>query len=118
MNEFPGYDATHEETMRMVSRTLDEDHSPRYAAIEARKIGFGGIADVARVLGMSRRTIYTGIRELEQLRDDDPDHPQRPSGDAKRVRRPGGGRPPMTERKPLLESTLRDVLDIHTVPAV
>ncbi|MFB1490692.1 MULTISPECIES: ISAzo13 family transposase [unclassified Thiocapsa] len=114
MNEFPGYGAAHEETMRMFSRTLDEDHRRRYAAIEALKIGFGGIAYVARVLGMSRRTLYTGIRELEQLREDDPDHPQRPSGDAKRVRRPGGGRPPITERKPQLESTLHEVLDAHS----
>lgn len=114
MNEFPGYGAAHEETMRMFSRTLDEDHRRRYAAIEALKIGFGGIAYVARVLGMSRRTLYTGIRELEQLREDDPDHPQRPSGDAKRVRRPGGGRPPITERKPQLESTLHEVLETHS----
>jgi hypothetical protein len=98
----------------MFSRTLDEDHRRRYAAIEALKIGFGGIAYVARVLGMSRRTLYTGIRELEQLREDDPDHPQRPSGDAKRVRRPGGGRPPITERKPQLESTLHEVLETHS----
>jgi hypothetical protein len=114
MNDFPGYGAAHEETMRMFARTLDEDHRRRYAAIEALKIGFGGIAYVARVLGMSRRTIYTGIRELEQLREDDPDHPQRPSGDAKRVRRPGGGRPPITERKPQLESTLHEVLETHS----
>ena len=114
MNEFPGYGAAHEETMRMFSRTLDEDHRRRYAAIEALKIGFGGIAYVARVLGMSRRTIYTGIRELEQWREDDPDHPQRPSGDAKRVRRPGGGRPPITDRKPQLESTLHEVLEVHS----
>jgi hypothetical protein len=50
---------------------------------------------------------------LEQLREGDPDHPQRPSGDATRVRRPGG-RPPVTERKPLLESTLHAVLDTHS----
>ena len=69
---------------------------------------------MARVLGMSRRTIDTGIRELEPLREDDPDHPQRPSGDAKRVRRPGGGRPPITDRKPQLESTLHEVLEVHS----
>ena len=40
-----------------------------YAAVEALKIGFGGIAYVAQVLGMSRRTIHTGIRELEAMKD-------------------------------------------------
>ena len=58
MNEFPGYDARHEETMRLYCRSLPEDHRRRYAAVEALKIGYGGVAYVARVLGMSRRTIY------------------------------------------------------------
>jgi hypothetical protein len=114
MNEFAGYGSTHEEAMRLYGRSLPEDHRRRYAALEALKIGFGGVAYVARVLGLSRRTIYTGIRELEQMRDGDPNHPQRPSGDAKRVRRPGGGRPPMSEREPLVRHALTAVLDAHS----
>ena len=98
MNEFAGYEAVHEEAMRLYCRSLAEDHRRRYGAIEALKIGYGGVTYVARVLGMSRRTIHTGIRELEQMGKDDPQHPQRPSGDAERVRRPGGGRPPSANR--------------------
>jgi hypothetical protein len=92
MNEFPGYDARHEETMRLYYRSLPEDHRRRYAAVEALKIGYGGVAYVARVLGMSRRTIYTGIRELEGMCDGDQDPPLRPSGEPERARRRGGGR--------------------------
>jgi len=114
VNEFTGYEAVHEEAMRLYYRSLPEDHRRRYAAIEALKIGYGGVAYVARVLGMSRRTIHTGIRELEQMGNDDPDHPQRPSGDADRVRRPGGGRAPITERNPLLKSVLQEVLEVHS----
>ena len=58
MNEFRGYEEAHEDAMGLYYRSLPEDHRRRYAAIEALKIGFGGIAYVARVLGMSRRTIY------------------------------------------------------------
>jgi hypothetical protein len=96
LNEFSGYNADHEQAMRVYCRSLPEDHRRRYAAIESLKIGYGGIAHVAhvaRVLGMSRRAIHTGIRELEHMGEDDPDDPKRPSGDAKRVRRRGGGRP-------------------------
>ena len=114
MNEFPGYERAHEEVMLLYCRSLPEDHRRRYAAIEALKIGYGGVAYVARVLGMSRRTIHTGIRELEQMGNDDPENPQRPSGDAGRVRRPGGGRAPITEREPLLKSVLQEVLDVHS----
>jgi hypothetical protein len=114
MNEFAGYEAAHEETMRLYCRSLPEDHRRRYAALEAVKIGFGGVAYVARVLGMSRRTLYTGIRELEQMREGDPNHPQRPSGDAKRIRRPGGGRPPLTQDEPVLSEALGEVLEAHS----
>ena len=56
MSEFSGYGQEHEETMRLYFRSLPEDHRRRYAGIEALKIGLGGIAYIARVLGMSRRT--------------------------------------------------------------
>ena len=114
MNEFAGYEAAHEETMRVYCRSLPEDHRRRYAALEALKIGLGGVAYVARVLGMSRRTRYTGIRELEQMRDGDPHHPQRPSGDATRIRRPGGGRPPLTQEEPVWRAALSEVLEAHS----
>ena len=114
MNEFPGYDAIHEATMRLYCRSLPEDHRRRYAAVEALKIGYGGVAYVSRVLGMSRRTIYTGIRELEGMGDGDRDHPQRPSGEAKRVRRRGGGRRAMLDGEPQLAVTLHEVLEAHS----
>jgi hypothetical protein len=114
MNEFSGYDPTHEEAMRVYCRSLPEDHRRRYAAVEALKIGYGGVAYVSRVLGMSRSTISAGIRELEQMSKDDPDHPQRPSGEATRIRRPGGGRPPISKREPSLEPILHEVLDEHS----
>jgi len=114
VNEFGGYEAIHEEAMRLYCRSLPEDHRRRYGAIEALKIGYGGVAYVARVLGMSRRTIHTGIRELEQMGNDDPDQPQRPSGDPRRVRRPGGGRAPISERNPQLKSVLQEILEAHS----
>ncbi len=114
MNEFRGYDESHEEFMRVYCRSLPEDHRRRYSALEAMKIGFGGIAYVARVLGMSRRTGYTGIRELEAMSDDDSEPPRRPSGRDNRIRRPGGGRPKVTQRQAGLEETVEDILEAHS----
>jgi len=114
MNEFPGYDVAHEDLMRRYFRSLPEDHRRRYAAVEALKIGYGGVAYVARVLGMSRRTIYTGIRELEAMGNDAPNHPQRPSGDAKRIRRSGGGRPKVTQRQAGLTETVGNILEARS----
>jgi hypothetical protein len=114
MSEFRGYDQTHEDTMRLYCASLPEDHRRRYGAVEALKIGRGGITYVAKVLGMSRRTIYTGIRELEAMGDDGGSPPRRPSGSAKRIRRPGGGRPKATQRQAGLEPAFDDVLEAHS----
>jgi hypothetical protein len=114
MNEFSGYDEDHEETMLLYYRSLPEDHRRRYAAVEALKIGYGGIAYIARLLGMSRRTIYTGIRELQAMQTEDHDPPQRPSGDPMRIRRPGGGRTPEAERQAGLPEAFDAVLEAHS----
>lgn len=77
------YEPRAEERMRAFERTLSEKDRRRFAALEAARLGHGGIEYVAEVLGCSTRTIERGIDELDQLPDD-------PA--AGRVRRPGGGR--------------------------
>jgi hypothetical protein len=69
--------------VRAFYATLSEKDQRRYAAVEARRLGHGGIEYVAEVLGCSRRTIDRGLSELDEL-------PYDPA--AGRVRRPGGGR--------------------------
>jgi hypothetical protein len=113
MNEFPGYDAEHEETMRRYCRSLPEDHRRRYGAVEALKIGYGGVAYVSRVLGMSRSTIYSGIEEIRRWEGEDGDTPRRPSGESGRVRRAGGGRRSVLERV-ALDVAVNEVLETHT----
>ena len=77
------YEPRVEEQMRAFERTLSEKDRRRFAALEAVRLGHGGIEYVAEVLGCSTRTIERGIDELDLL-------PEDPA--AGRVRRPGGGR--------------------------
>ena len=114
MSHFSGYEKSHEQEMRTYFRSLPEDHRRRYAALEAQKIGFGGVAYVSRVLGISRQTIYTGIRELEDMCTDDSDPPQRPSGGEDRIRRRGGGRRKEVERQTGLAATAEWILEAHS----
>ena len=72
-----------EQRMRGFYATLSEKDQRRFAALEARRLGHGGIEYVAGVLECSRRTIERGMNELDEL-------PHDPA--AGRVRRPGGGR--------------------------
>lgn len=69
--------------MRSFYNTLSEKDKRRYAAVESRRLGHGGIEYVASILGCSTKTVSRGIRELDAL-DDDPA--------AGRIRRPGAGR--------------------------
>ena len=111
MNHFPGYNESYEKTMRAYFHSLAEDDRRRYGAMEALKIGYGGISYIARVLGLSRQTIYVGIRELEAMAEGDPEHPEYPSGDSGRIRRRGGGRPKETQRQEGLEEAVEEVLE-------
>lgn len=77
------FDEQAKSRMRDFFQSLSEKDRRRFAAIEAERLGFGGIQCVAEILGCSIRTISRGIDELESLRND-------PA--AGRVRRPGAGR--------------------------
>jgi transposase len=79
-----------------LSPQLDERGRRCFAASEARAAGYGGIAATARATGIARSTIGRGLKELANGSD-------LPLG---RVRRPGGGRKPLTE----VDAMLRDDL--------
>jgi len=85
---------------------MHEAERRRWAAAEARALGRGGISTVSRATGMSRDTIRTGLREL-----DDPAHASLLASG--RTRRPGAGRRPATEVQP----SLREALDRLVNPA-
>jgi hypothetical protein len=88
------------ETLRAKHAALRSVFSERsrrvWAATEARALGDGGLAVVARATGLSPATISRGLKEL------DSDAPVA----GNRVRRPGGGRKRATTHHPTL---LRDL---------
>jgi hypothetical protein len=58
-----------ERMMRRLFDSLRENDRRRYAAIEAAKLGHGGIEYVAGVLGCDPKTIRLGLGELEGAND-------------------------------------------------
>src|SRR5512135_3404042 len=61
------YSAEIEHSMRMFYNSLTEKDRRRYAAIEAAKLGHGGIEYVATVLSCDPKTIRHGQQELDHL---------------------------------------------------
>ena len=54
-----------ERMMKRLFDSLRENDRRRYAAIEATKLGHGGVESIARVLGCDPKTIRQGQAELE-----------------------------------------------------
>jgi transposase len=84
-----------------VTTELSERGRRRWAAAEARSLGWGGITAVAQATGLSDRTIRNGIKEL-----DSPD-----SATSARQRKPGAGRRRREEEQPKLKNALESLIE-------
>ena len=80
---------------------LDERQWRRYLGSEARALGHGGIAAVARAAGCSQSTVAAGVAEIESGELD--------GMTARRSRRPGGGRMRAEEAQPGLREALLEL---------
>jgi transposase len=76
---------------------LNERERRWWAAVEAKSLGYGGISAVARITGISRRTIPAGLKELSTLQS---------SWHPPRIRSAGGGRKPLGVTQPELPDAL------------
>jgi hypothetical protein len=95
-----------EREMKKFYSTLSEKDKRRYAAIEALKLGQGGMVYIARVLGCDRKTIAKGVKELKAL----PEH----SGDEHRIRTAGGGRKRYDETFAEIDAAFLEVVKDYT----
>jgi hypothetical protein len=66
--------------MKKFYDSLSEKDRRRYAAVEAAKLGHGGIEYIARVFGCDAKTIWHGRQDLETL----------PTETRERIRKKGG----------------------------
>lgn len=103
----PRYSPAIEAQMRMFYQSLSEKDRRRYAAIEAHKLGRGGLNDIARILSCDRHTMAHGMQELTA-----PEALKQP-----RIRRAGGGRTPRHELIPELDTAFLQGLKEHTAGA-
>jgi hypothetical protein len=76
------YPAEVERMMKRLFDSLKESDRRRYAAIEAAKLGHGGIESIARVLQCDPKTIRLGLKELEGGDDLDPGRSRKKGVDA------------------------------------
>jgi hypothetical protein len=75
--------------MNLLASRLDEQQRRWYVAVEANRLGHGGIRLLSQIIGVDEKTIERGQQELKQGLTDRP---------TQQVRSAGGGRP-LVEKK-------------------
>jgi hypothetical protein len=77
-----GYEQQVEVRMVNFYRSLSEKDRRRYAAVEAGKLGHGGVAYVAKLFGCDPDTIRRGLADVEHLPEDEAEGRVRKKGGA------------------------------------
>jgi len=81
MQKLTGYPTEIEEQMKNLYQSLSEKEQRRYAAIEAKKLGYGGISYICRLFGCDPSSVKHGLSELENPL----------ASTTNRIRKAGGG---------------------------
>lgn len=92
-----------ESFMKDIYSRLSEKERRLYAAVEALKLPRGGKAYIMGLLGCSKKTLYKGIKELE--------NPETITTD--RIRREGAGRKSIIETTDNINEIFLKVIDDH-----
>ena len=95
-----------ESQMLKFYKDLSEKDRRRYAAIEANKLGFGGVTYLSRVLKCNHEVITRGKAELTLDVED--------SENKNRIRKPGGGRKSILETAPAIGDAFLKVVEDST----
>lgn len=82
---------------------LNERQRRIFIASEARSYGFGGVKRLSEITGVSRQTIYAGLKELDS-----------PPKDLNRIRKVGGGRTRILNKQPAIIKALEELISADT----
>lgn len=92
------------ERIKRVAPLLNEKQRRQYLAVESEIIGHGGLLEVSKASGLSRKTIIKGKKELLDKTTDN-------SRNNERIRKEGGGRKNLKEKDPGLIKALETLLE-------
>jgi len=93
-----------EQVVKTMYGSLREKDRRRYAAVEAAKLGHGGVKYIADLLDIDPKSIRQGQRDLDNMPDVPPN----------RSRKKGGGRKRRIDTEPQLDTNFQKILEDHT----
>ena len=74
------FSSTVEHHMQVLYDSLSEKDRRRYAAVEAEKMGFGGVKYIGELFGCDEATIRRGREDVQQLPNDEAERRVRKKG--------------------------------------
>lgn len=98
------YSTKHEQEMSKLYESLSEKDRRRYAAIEAKKLGYGGISYICSLFMCDDKTVKRGMRELED----------KECLEQKGIRKTGGGRKKTVDQLTGIDQAFHEILRNHT----
>ena len=104
MKQLNPYSSEIEAQMCNFYNSLNEKDRRHYAALEATKLGFGGVSYICRLLNCSERTVKRGIEELSS---------PLPSW-KEAIRQAGGGRKRELDKQVGIDDAFLAVMEPHT----
>jgi len=104
MKQLNPYPKAIEDQMRNLYNSLTEKDRRRYAAVEASKLGYGGISYVCRVLQCDEGSVKHGMSEMAN---------PLPSNDGA-IRKKGAGRKRILEREKGIDELFLEIMRPHT----
>ena len=104
MKKLQPYPKSVEVIMQNLYHSLSEKDRRRYAAVEVKKLGYGGISYICRLLECNEVSVKHGLRELEQPL----------SNTDKRIRQPGAGRKKVVDIMVGLDEVFLRIMSNHT----
>ena len=105
LSDSPQPEQRHHHQMNVFMSRLNEPQRRWFAALEAGRMGHGGRRLISQITGLSLMTIRRGERELAV---------DLAPCSRTQLRAPGGGRPTLQTRDPVLEPALEELLASET----
>jgi len=104
MQKLEPYDEEIEGQMKNLYQSLSEKDQRRYAAIEAKKLGYGGLSYICRIFACDPSSVKRGMNELgTPLASND-----------KQIREAGGGRKALLASLSTIDAAFLEIMTPHT----
>ena len=98
------YSTEHEQKIKRLHDSLSEKDRRRYAGVEAKKLGYGGVSYISALFFCDEKTVKRGMQELED------EQCLNQAG----IRKTGGGRKKASDQLTGIDQAFHEVLNGHT----